>query len=208
MPLVFYPGSFDPPTRAHLNLVTRLVRLFPPEKMLDADQPLDVEPRVVVGVGLNPQKVSSSWFTAEERVELLRRSVESAPDLPPNSVECTSYLGLTYVAAKQAGADTLVRGLRNSSDLDPEMSLAAFHRRVAGLDTLYLFSADQFLNLSSSHVKEVWEFGGKEPQHLAPLVPSPVLKALQLLSVWDMRDSERPSFMELETLHEQPKPPA
>jgi pantetheine-phosphate adenylyltransferase len=149
-----FPGSFDPITNAHLDVLERAAALF--------DQ-------LVVGVLRNPAK--QSFFGVDERVALIRACVG---DLGP-SVSVESFEGLTVEFARRQGARFVVRGLRAVSDFEFELQLAHTNRRLAPeIDTTFLMTALEHGYISSSLAKEVAHFGGD----VSGMVPPVVAEAL------------------------------
>lgn len=139
MKVAVYPGSFDPITLGHVDVVERAASIFD---------------RVVVAVSVNPQK--NPLFTVEERVAMIR---ETFADLP--GVEVDSFTGLTVSYAESIGAGSIVKGLRAISDFDSEFQQALFNRKLSpGITTLFLPTSFANVYLSSSLVKEVARFGG------------------------------------------------
>ncbi len=148
------PGSFDPPTKGHLDVVERCVSLFD---------------RVVVGVVHNPSK--TPLFTAEERVALIE---ECAKDW--TNVEVASFQGLLVDFAKEVGAKTVVKGLRAVTDFDYEIQMSQMNRHLSGdVVSMFVATKPEFGYLSSSLVKEVAKLGGS----VDDLVPPPVAAALK-----------------------------
>ncbi|MEB3236545.1 MAG: pantetheine-phosphate adenylyltransferase [Candidatus Sericytochromatia bacterium] len=148
-----YPGSFDPVTVGHLDIIDRAIELFD---------------RVVVAVLNNTTK--KGLLSVEERVMLLREVLANRP-----SVEVCSFQGLTADFAASLGARTLIRGLRAVSDFDAELRIALMNRRLnPDLDTVFLMTRAENLFLASSTVKEVASLGGD----IASFVPAPVARHL------------------------------
>ncbi len=148
-----YPGSFDPITRGHEDLVSRSLRF--------AD-------KVIVAVAINATK--QPLFSPEERVALIREAV-SHP-----AVEVRSFEGLLVDFARRAGATVIVRGLRAVSDFEYEFQMALMNRNLEpALETVFLVPAFDLTYLSSSLVREVARYGGDVSQ----LVHPAVLKALK-----------------------------
>jgi pantetheine-phosphate adenylyltransferase len=144
-----YPGTFDPITRGHEELVRRCVRLFD---------------RVVVAIAASPKK--APLFPLEERVALAR---EVLRDLPEVSV--TGYEGLTVDFARQNGFKAIIRGLRAVSVCVYEFQLATMNGHLtAGVDTIFLTPSEQHTFISSSLVREIAEFGGDVSPFVHPLV--------------------------------------
>jgi len=152
--LAIYPGSFDPVTNGHVNLIRRAVSIF--------DQ-------LVVAVAINSKK--AGCFSMEERIELLK-AVTS--DIPGVRVEL--FQGLLVDYAAQIGANVVVRGLRAMSDFEFEFQMAHMNRKLApGVETVFLVTgADEFY-ISSSVVREVASFGGD----VTGLVPDIVKERLR-----------------------------
>jgi pantetheine-phosphate adenylyltransferase len=146
------PGTFDPVTNGHLDIIERAARRF------DA---------LVVGVLDNPSK--QPLFSAEERVGLLK---EATAELSNVTVEAFSGLLVEY--ANRRGADVVVKGLRAVTDFEFEIQMAQMNHRLAGVETLFMTTSPQWSFLSSSLVKEVARFGGD----VAGLVPAPVAQQL------------------------------
>jgi pantetheine-phosphate adenylyltransferase len=144
-----YPGTFDPITRGHEDLIRRCVRLF--------DQ-------VVVAVAASPKK--APLFPLEERVGLAR---EVLRDLPEVSV--TGYTGLTVDFARANGFKAIIRGLRAVSDFEYEFQLATMNRHLTdGVETIFLTPSEHHTFISSSLVREIAEFGGDVGAFVHPFV--------------------------------------
>ena len=144
-----YPGTFDPITRGHEDLVRRCVRLF--------DQ-------VVVAIASNPKK--APLFTLDERVALAK---EVLSDLPEVSV--TGYTGLTVEFARANGFKAIIRGLRAISDFEYEFQLATMNRHlIDGVETVFLTPSEHHTFISSSLVREIAEFGGDVSAFVHPVV--------------------------------------
>jgi pantetheine-phosphate adenylyltransferase len=149
-----YPGSFDPVHLGHLDIIQRISKLFE---------------EVIVLVAVSPDK--PSFFSVEERKEILRKSLSHLPN-----VKVDSHGGLTvdYLRAQKAGV--LVRGLRAVVDFEYEISMANMNRKLApDIETLLVFSAPEFYFISSRGVKEVARNNGT----LTGLVPNSVIDALK-----------------------------
>ena len=137
--IALYPGSFDPVTRGHLDILERACLVFD---------------RVVVGVLGNPSK--SPLFTTEERVDLIRRSIADAPQ-----VEVDTFDGLTVDFAQRVGAIAIVRGLRVTSDFENEFQMTLMNRRLnPDVHTIFLMTSFSNVFISSSIIKEVFRLGG------------------------------------------------
>ncbi len=142
------PGTFDPVTNGHLDIIERAARRF------DA---------VVVAVLENPAK--EPLFSAEERVQMLK---EVAAGLP--NVSVVSFNGLLVASVTALGADVVVKGLRAVSDFEYEIQMAQMNRRLAGVETLFMTTSPSWSFLSSSLVKEVARFGGDVSGLVPPVV--------------------------------------
>jgi len=145
------PGSFDPPTNGHADVIARTITLFD---------------RVVVAVIDNPSK--KSMFTPEERKALLL-------DIHGDAIEVTSFGGLLVDHVREVGAETVVKGLRTIEDYEYETQMAQMNRHMTGMETLFLSTRPEYRFISSSLVKEIARLGGS----VAGLVPDVVEKALK-----------------------------
>jgi pantetheine-phosphate adenylyltransferase len=145
------PGSFDPPTLGHVDVVERCVAVFD---------------KVVVSVVDNPAK--KSLFSVEERVELLLA-------LFGDSVEVTSFAGLLVDHVRDQDADVVVKGLRSIDDFEYEKQMSQMNHHLSGMETVLIATSPQFGFVSSSLVKEVAKLGGDVSQ----LVPFKVAEALK-----------------------------
>jgi pantetheine-phosphate adenylyltransferase len=144
-----YPGTFDPITRGHEDLVRRAAGIFD---------------RVVVAIAANPNK--APMFSSEERAELAR---DVLADLP--NVQVVGYSGLTVEFAKREGIAVIVRGLRAVSDFEFEFQLANMGRHIApGVETIFLTPKEHFTFISSTLVREIATLGGDVSQFVHPLV--------------------------------------
>ena len=138
MKVAIYPGSFDPVTSGHLNIIQRAANIF--DKLIVC---------VMVNAGKNPM------FTLEERVELIRRVTK---DLPNVEVDSSSELLADY--AKRRGSCVIVKGLRAGSDFENEFQMALINHKInPDLDTMFLTAESQYMYLSSSTVKELGTYG-------------------------------------------------
>ena len=137
MKIAIYPGSFDPITSGHLNIIRRAANIFD---------------RLIVCVMVNSGK--NAMFNREERVELIRRVTG---DLPNVEVDCSDALLAEYARSK--GSCVIVKGLRAGSDFENEFQMALINRKInPELDTMFLTSEHQFTYLSSSMVKELGSY--------------------------------------------------
>jgi len=147
------PGTFDPVTYGHLDVIERAARCFG---------------ELIVAIVVNPQK-RSPMFSLEEREAMLRSSVAAIPN-----VRVEHFRGLLADYVKAERADVIVKGLRVVSDFESEMSAAMMNRSLSDVDTLFLMSDQRYSFVSSSLVKEVFFLGGE----VAALVPEPVLRVM------------------------------
>jgi pantetheine-phosphate adenylyltransferase len=143
------PGSFDPVTNGHLDIIERTARHFD---------------NVIVAVIRNPQK-SESLFTLEERQEMLREVTAHLPN-----VRIDFFKGLLVDYAKEHDASAIVKGLRALSDFDYELQMAQMNERLSGIDTFFISTSPQYSFLSSSLVREVARFGGDVTNMVPPAV--------------------------------------
>ncbi|MEZ8222332.1 Phosphopantetheine adenylyltransferase [Candidatus Fervidibacteria bacterium JGI MDM2 JNZ-1-D12] len=149
-----YPGTFDPVTNGHLDVIERAAKIFD---------------ELIVAVTTNPAK--TPWFTLEERVEMLK---ECCSHLPNVTVEAFDGLLVNFV--RQKGAKVIIKGLRAVTDFDYEFQMAAINRKLAPeIETLFLMTSLPYAYLSSSAVKEVASLNGC----LKDLVPENVAKRLR-----------------------------
>jgi pantetheine-phosphate adenylyltransferase len=147
------PGSFDPPTNGHLDVIERAARCFA---------------RVTVAVVVNPQK-RGPMFSLEEREAMLKECTAHV-----SNVRVEHFRGLLADYVKQIGAGVIVKGLRAVSDFENEMSTALMNRSLSDVDTLFLMTDQKYSFVSSSLVKEVFFLGGD----VAAVVPEPVLRIM------------------------------
>ena len=148
-----YPGSFDPITNGHLDVIERAARLFD---------------HVLVAVADNNAK--NALFSTEDRVSLIRQSVSSLPN-----VQVTSFKGLLVDFAAASGARVVVRGLRAVTDFEYEFQMALMNKTLRpDLETIFLASREVFTYVSSRVIKEVARLGGD----VTRMVPAPVAAAL------------------------------
>lgn len=161
--IAVYPGSFDPITYGHLDVIARGRRLFD---------------RLVVAVGRHPGK--ESLFSPEERVEMTRTLVDELVRKEPAGAPVTveSFSGLTVDFARGVGATALLRGVRNLSDLQYEVQQAVTNREVAGLETAFVVAGQSFAYTSSSLIKQITAMG-KDLSVLTPMVPPMVIDLLR-----------------------------
>ncbi len=150
-----YPGTFDPITLGHEDIVRRASRLFD---------------RVVVAIAVNPGK--EPMFSLEERVELARAVLEEL-----DGVEVTGYEGLTVDFAKQHDLQVIVRGLRAISDFEYEFQLANMNRHLTDeVETAFLTPTEKYTYISSSLVREIANLGGDITEFVSPEVKAALLE--------------------------------
>jgi pantetheine-phosphate adenylyltransferase len=144
-----YPGSFDPPTNGHLDVIARSAAIFA---------------TVTVAVVVNPQK-RSPHFTLDEREEMLRRCTSLH-----RNVRVAHFRGLLADYVKELGADVIVKGLRVVSDFENEMAFAHMNRSLSNVDTMFLMSDSAYSFVSSSLIKEVYLQGGDIGKYVPEVV--------------------------------------
>ncbi len=147
------PGSFDPPTKGHVDVIERTVTVFD---------------SVVVAVIRNPSKTPT--FPASERISMLEEIFSGEP-----KVTVASFDGLLVDFARQRGVDVIVKGLRAVTDFEYELQMAQMNFHLAGIETAFVAASPEFGYLSSSLVKEVARFGGS----VEALVPPNVVLRLK-----------------------------
>lgn len=154
MRLAVYPGTFDPVTKGHLDLVRRGLMIFD---------------ELIIAVALNPKK--KPLFTLEERISMIEVAIQEYP-----GVRVESFSGLLVDYVKERGGVAIIRGLRAISDFEYEMQMALMNRRLAGdLETVFMMPSEEYSYLTSTIVKEAASLGGS----VAGLVPEGVEKALR-----------------------------
>lgn len=153
-PHAIYPGSFDPPTQGHLDVIKRAAAIFP---------------RLTVAVVVNPTK-REPMFTVEERKAMIRDCVREIAH-----VDVADFRGLLADFVKGLDADVIIKGLRVVSDFEVEMSTALMNRSLSDVDTMFLMSDQHYSFVSSSLVKEVFFLGGD----VSAYVPDVVLRFMQ-----------------------------
>lgn len=148
-----FPGSFDPITNGHIDVIQRSVKIFD---------------ELIVAVGDSPQK--DPLFTGSERVIMIEDLVH---DMPGVTVE--RFTGLTVEYVKRKAAQVIVRGLRNLTDVQYEFQLAMTNRAIAGIETVFIMTSEQYGFTSSTLIREVGRYGGDVSQ----LLPGPVYEQLK-----------------------------
>ena len=150
-----YPGSFDPITNGHTDLVRRSLKVFD---------------RVVVAISFNPNK-DAAWFTPDERVAMIRATFEAEGD----RVEADKFSGLLVDYAISKNANAIVRGLRAVADFEYEFQMTSMNRHLRPqIETIFMMTGESHFYVSSRLVKEVASLGG----NVAGLVPDAVLPRL------------------------------
>ncbi|MCG6859279.1 MAG: pantetheine-phosphate adenylyltransferase [Salaquimonas sp.] len=156
--IAYYPGSFDPLTNGHVDVLRQALAL--------CDE-------VVVGIGVQASK--TPMFSFEERSELIAAAIGAVESDTQNRVRVESFEGLVIHAARAAGANMLVRGLRDGTDLDYEMQMAGMNGVMApDIKTVFFPASPQFRAITATLVRQVAQMGGD----VAPFVPEAVLTAL------------------------------
>lgn len=151
--IAIYPGSFDPITSGHLEIIRRSSKLFD---------------KIIVVVMTNHRKQGSYAFSVDERVDLIRRCTG---DLPNVSVD--SYMGLLAEYARQAGATAIVKGLRAVSDFEDEFQQALINKKLnSEVETVFLAASSEHMFLSSSMIKQVCQLGGD----ISLFIPKEIVK--------------------------------
>lgn len=158
MATALYPGTFDPVTNGHLDILQRASRVFE---------------RVVVSASEASHKTCA--FSLEERLSLLRTVAGQLPN-----VEVMPFKGLVVECARQVGAGIIVRGLRQTTDFDYEFAMATMNTRLApDIETLFLVASSQYHYLSSSLVREIAALGGDISQFVPPEVEDAIISKLK-----------------------------
>ncbi|AYD01155.1 pantetheine-phosphate adenylyltransferase [Neorhizobium sp. NCHU2750] len=159
MTTAFYPGSFDPMTNGHLDVLV---------------QALDVADHVIVAIGVHPGK--TPLFSFEERADLIRASLEQVLPEKAARIDVVSFDRLVVDAARANGARLLIRGLRDGTDLDYEMQMAGMNRQMApDVQTVFLPAGTASRPITATLVRQIAAMGGD----VAAFVPGPVLAALK-----------------------------
>jgi pantetheine-phosphate adenylyltransferase len=156
MKIAVFPGTFDPITFGHVDVIER------GRKMFD---------RIIVAVGVNPGK--AQLFPVEERLKMIRNVIGRM-----KNVTVESYEGLTVDLVRRRKAVAILRGLRNMTDLEFEFQIALTNRAVANVETAFVMTSEQFGFTSSSLIKQVVGFGG-DPQDFSRLLPKLVIQKLK-----------------------------
>ena len=150
---VIFPGTFDPITNGHLDVINRGIKLFD---------------ELIIAVGRSP--IKNPLFTPEERVEMI---AELVADIPGVSVESFDGLTVEYAAKKKANA--ILRGLRSLTDVQYEFKLAMTNRAVTGIETIFVMTSEEYGFTSSTLIREVASLGG----NVSNLIPKNIYNRLQ-----------------------------
>jgi pantetheine-phosphate adenylyltransferase len=154
--IAVYPGSFDPITLGHLNVMERASRLFD---------------RLIVGIGVNIEKVS--MFDAEERQELIRTSTSHLRNL-----DIRTFSGLAVAFVKSCGARVMIRGVRPITDIHAELTMMMANRRLASdVETLFMIADGELAHVSSALIKQIAPLADDEA--LARFLPAAAVRAVR-----------------------------
>jgi pantetheine-phosphate adenylyltransferase len=156
-----YTGSFDPITLGHLDVLQRVRGMFD---------------EIVVAIGRNPDK--QPLFTMEERVDMTDRAIREIVDRDSGGIRVETYDGLTVDFARRVEACAMIRGIRNITDLAGESQLAITNRKIAGIETVFIVSGEEYAYTSSSLIRQMAGLGATIEQ-LATFVPPVVLEAIR-----------------------------
>ena len=147
MKIGLYPGTFDPVTRGHLDIITRSAKIV--DKLV---------------IRVLPNQAKHPWFSVEERMELLRKCTAHIPN-----VVVSSFDGLTVEFGKQISANIIVRGLRAITDFEYELQIAQInHKLNPDIDTIFFTTSVEYSYVSSSIVKEIASYGGDISSFVSP----------------------------------------
>lgn len=158
MPVVLYPGTFDPITNGHLDLVRRATKLFD---------------RVVVAVAANPNK--QPLFSLDQRVTLAREVLSEV-----ERVDVVGFSNLLVDTARERGAGAILRGLRAVSDFEYEFQMAGMNRRLdPHIETVFMTPSEDYMYISATLVKEIARFGGDVGKFVQPVVEAALRAAMR-----------------------------
>lgn len=150
MKIAVYPGSFDPITNGHMDIITRSSHVFD---------------KLIVSVVVNPNK--KSFFSIQERVDFIKRAVKNLPN-----VEVDHFEGLLVDYVNDQKANVIIKGLRAISDFEYEFQMALMNRKLnSNFETMFMMTSSEYSFLSSSMIKEVCRLGGC----IRDLIPEPIL---------------------------------
>jgi len=155
-----FPGTFDPITNGHLDVIRRGLKLFD---------------GVIVAVGDNPDK--SSLLSQSQRVDIVRRVLAGAPN-----ARVEAYNGLTVDFAKKAGAAVIIRGLRNTGDMEYEIQSAWTNRKVSGIETVFIMASAEHAFTSSNLIRQIATEGGDVSAMVPPEALEPLSAACKKLA--------------------------
>ncbi|QNE17603.1 pantetheine-phosphate adenylyltransferase [Kribbella qitaiheensis] len=161
MSTAVFPGSFDPPTNGHLDVITRAAAAFD---------------EVIVAAGVNQSK--QRLFSVEERVEMLTELAAAVSASTGGTVRVGTFEGLLVDYCRAEGAGVIIKGLRSGGDYDYELQMAQMNRKLSGVDTLFVPAAPENGYISSSLVKEIAKLGGEVSAFLPPSVHARLLAKL------------------------------
>jgi len=133
-----FPGSFDPFTLGHLDIVSRAIPLFD---------------EIIIAIGINADK--KYMFSLEERLNFIKETFQDNP-----KIKVATYNGLTAVYCEKIGAQFILRGLRNTTDYNFEQSIAQTNYKIAGIESIFLVSAPEVSNISSTIVRDIMRYDG------------------------------------------------
>ena len=146
------PGSFDPITAGHFDVIRRAAALFD---------------GVTVAILVNSEKAGT--FSPDERLEAVRAAIRELEKEGNKNVDARVFRGLTVDAAREVGANFIVKGLRNASDFDYEFGMAEITRRFdSGIETVFIPSSPEFMHVSSTYVREILKYGKGDGGAFAP----------------------------------------
>jgi pantetheine-phosphate adenylyltransferase len=148
MKRALFPGSFDPITLGHVDIIHRAIDLFD---------------EIIIAVGTNADK--NYMFPLEKRLQFLEKTFEKYP-----KIKITTYKGLTINFAKEIQADYILRGLRNPADFEFEKAIAQTNRKLSGIETVFLLTSANTSYVSSSIVRDVYRHGGD----ISELIPKEI----------------------------------
>lgn len=153
---ILFPGTFDPITNGHLDVISRAAGLFD---------------ELVIGVGENPSK--SSMLPLDQRTNIIRQIVAEM-----DNVHVETYQGLTVDFARKIGATAILRGIRNNADLNTETQMALTNRAVAGIETIFVVTGPQHAFISSSLIRQIARMGGDISTMVPAVVQENIRKTL------------------------------